>query len=144
MRRLTLNHLHCPATIPHPHPHLLLEMFSTLIIRDCGLNAHQSIIVSLKVTPSFPACTRDHSKDNQLPVPDSWAANDISMADSCLELFLLERISEGRIGITYAAHVISAIKSGSDVTSTLPEAVCLKFAKKQHCHSLACEAWFLW
>jgi hypothetical protein len=118
-------------------------MFSTLIIRDCGLNAHQPAIVSLKATPSFPACARDYVIDHQVPVPDSWAAKDISTADGCLELSLLERIAEGRIGVTYSARVIAATtESGSGVTSTLPEVVCLKFAKKQHCRSLAREAWF--
>jgi hypothetical protein len=51
--------------------------------------------------------------------------------------------SEGQIGVTYSARVISATtEGGSDVTSTLPEIVCLKFAKKQHLRSLAREAWF--
>jgi hypothetical protein len=118
-------------------------MFSTLIIRDCGLNAHQPqpVIVSLKATPSFPACARDYEIDHQVPVPDSWAAKDISTADGCLELCLLERIAEGRIGVTYSARVIAATTEGdSDATSALPEIVCLKFAKKQHCRSLAREA----
>jgi hypothetical protein len=85
---LGFNHFHSR----HRH-HLSLKMFSKLIIRDCGLNAHQSIVVSLKATPSFPACARDYEIDHQVPVPDSWAAKDISTADGCLELSLLERIA---------------------------------------------------
>jgi hypothetical protein len=87
--------------------------------------------VSLNATPSFPACARDYEIDYQIPVPDSWAAKDISTADGCLELSLFERIAEGRIGVTYSARVIATTtESGSDVTSALPEAICLKFAKK--------------
>ncbi|KIM48551.1 hypothetical protein M413DRAFT_404854, partial [Hebeloma cylindrosporum] len=47
------------------------------------------------------------------------------------------------MGVTYSAHIISATAGdGSDMTKTLPESVCLKFAKPQYSRSLAREAWF--
>jgi len=97
--------------------------------------------VSLKFTPSFPACAVEFN-NNPHPVPDSWAAKDVSTAQGTLELSLLARISKGRIGVTYSANVISATKYGFNITSTLPQSVCIKFAKPQHCRTLAREAWF--
>ncbi|KIM48547.1 hypothetical protein M413DRAFT_404837 [Hebeloma cylindrosporum] len=118
-------------------------MFSTLIIQGCALSASQvPITVSLKSTPSFPACAYDYVERPE-PVPDSWAARAVSPAKGTLEVSLLERISRGRIGIAYSARVISATTDdGSNVTNTLPEAICLKFAKLPYSRSLAREAWF--
>jgi hypothetical protein len=95
-------------------------MFSTLIIRDCALSASQILIsVSLKVATSFPACAYDYIK-NPHPVPDSWAARGISTVQGTLEVSLLARISEGRMGVAYSAHVISATVDGSSITNTFP------------------------
>ena len=118
-------------------------MFSTLTIRGCALSASRApITVSLKATSSFPACAYDYIEDPH-PVPDSWAARGVSTPQGTLKVSLLERISEGRMGVTYSAHVISATDDdGSDITKTLPESVCLKFTKPQYCRSLAREAWF--
>jgi len=99
------------------------------------------ITVALKATPSFPACSYDPKKDPP-PVPDLWAARDISAAQGTLEVSLLERISEGRMGVAYSANVISATTNDSDTTNTLPESVCLKFTKPLYSRSLAREAWF--
>jgi hypothetical protein len=119
-----------------------LEIFSTLIIRDCALSASQiPITVALKATASFPACSYDLKKDPP-PVPDSWSARDVSPAQGTLVVSLLERISEGCMGVAYSANVISATTNESDITSTLPESVCLKFTKPLHSRSLAREAWF--
>jgi len=94
-------------------------MFSTLIIRDCALSASKiPTTVVLKATPSFPACSYD-LKNDPPPVPDSWAARDVSAAQGTLEVSLLERISEGRMGVAYSAHVISATTDDSDITNTL-------------------------
>ena len=118
-------------------------MVSTLIVRNCALSASQvPITVSLKAVPTFPACAYDYI-ENPHPVPDSWAARGVSTAQGTLEVSLLARILEGRMGVTYSTHVISATASdGTDITNTFPESVCLKFAKPQHCRSLAREAWF--
>jgi hypothetical protein len=97
--------------------------------------------VSLKATPSFPACGYDYIK-NPHPVPDSWAARGVSTAQGTLEVSLSGRISEGRMGVTFSARIISATNNGTDVTNTLPGSICLKFAKPQHSRSLAREAWF--
>ena len=55
---------------------------------------------------------------------------------------LLARLSEGRMGVAYSAHVISATADGPSMTNTFPASVCLKFAKPPHSRSLAREAWF--
>ncbi|KAJ3509757.1 hypothetical protein NLJ89_g5050 [Agrocybe chaxingu] len=117
-------------------------MFSTLIITDCGRSARRlPLIVSLKATTSFPASSFDFD-ENPHPVGDSWAAKDTSALQGVLELSLIERISEGRIGVTYSARVVSVTYDRSSVANALPEIVCLKFAKKQYSRSLAREAWF--
>ena len=92
-------------------------------------------------TPSFPACSYDLKKDPP-PVPESWAARDVSAAQGTLEISLLERISKGCMGVAYSAHVIAATTDDLDITNTLPESVCLKFTKPLHSRSLAREAWF--
>jgi len=107
-------------------------VWSTLIVRNCALSASQvPITVTLKAAPSFPACAYDYVQ-NPHPVPDSWGARDVSTAQGTLEVSLVERISEGRIGVTYSTLVISATANdGSDITNTFPKSVCLKFAKPQ-------------
>ena len=111
---------------------LTFEMYSTLIIRDCALSASQiPITVFLKASPSFPACSYDFNKDAP-PVPDSWAARGVSAAQGTLEVSLLVRMSEDRMGIAYSAQVISATANdGSDITNTLPESVCQATALSQ-------------
>ncbi|EEB89893.1 hypothetical protein MPER_11964 [Moniliophthora perniciosa FA553] len=116
-------------------------MFSSLTIHDCGLERQNLVPICLDTAPSFPASPRALKKE-EYSVPDSWAAKDITLAEGHLELALLERISEGRMGVTYSARVVSATRSHVDVSASLPQVLCLKFARMQHCRSLAREAWF--
>ena len=99
--------------------------------------------MSLKAAASFPASAYE-SRKGAPSVPDSWATRGISTtAQGTLEVSLLERMSEGRMGVAYSAHVILVTTDdGSSIANTLPESVCLKFAKPQYCHSLPSEAWF--
>ncbi|EAU89061.1 protein kinase subdomain-containing protein PKL/ccin3 [Coprinopsis cinerea okayama7 len=116
-------------------------MFSTILIHNCGSIDGEPTTITLKASPSFPAALW-YQQDWERPVPATWAAKDVSGFDGTLEIKLVERISEGRIGITYVAQVISATQSGSDVRSTIPSTLCLKFAKPEFSRSLAREAWF--
>ncbi|RXW20926.1 hypothetical protein EST38_g4929 [Candolleomyces aberdarensis] len=115
-------------------------MFSTLLIHGCGHHSGEPTSFSFNVAPSFPGSSWE--QQTTLPAPETWASKDISEAEGCLELSLQNRISEGRIGVTFSALVVSATKGGKDVRPSLPESVCLKFAKQEFCRSLAREAWF--
>ncbi|EAU83810.1 protein kinase subdomain-containing protein PKL/ccin3 [Coprinopsis cinerea okayama7 len=116
-------------------------MFSTLLIHDCGTVDGEPITITLKVSPSFPGAVW-FQEDWEQPVPAAWGPKDNSDFDGTLAIRLVERISEGRIGVTYAPQVVSATRRGSDVKSTLPPTLCLKFAKLEFSRSLAREAWF--
>ena len=105
----------CVMNVLHTH-HWRLRI-------EC-LKGTYSVSVPLKAIPSFPVCAFDTRKKAR-PVPDSWAARDVSFAQGTLEISLLGRISKGWIGLAYSARVISATANGSDITDTLPESVCL-------------------
>ncbi|EAU81071.1 protein kinase subdomain-containing protein PKL/ccin3 [Coprinopsis cinerea okayama7 len=116
-------------------------MFSTLIINRCATVSGKSAAITLKVSPSYPSAIwfREHRGE---PAPESWNSKDVSNAEGTLELTLLDRIREGRVGVTYTAKVVAAMRSDVDVRPTLPETVCLKFAKQEFSRGLAREAWF--
>ncbi|KAH6903226.1 protein kinase subdomain-containing protein PKL/ccin3 [Coprinopsis sp. MPI-PUGE-AT-0042] len=114
-------------------------LFSTLVINDCRHPSGSSL--SLKPTLSFPAPPYT-LEDQDKPLPASRVPKDPSRAEGCLELRLLDFIAEGRISTVYAATVVSATHQGIDITSTMPKKVCIKFAKKHSCRSLARDAWF--
>lgn len=116
--------------------------FSSVIIRGSALHGQNPIELHLRASPAFPACAAAYYEHDRHPVPDSWAARDVSGAEGTLELNLANRISEGRIGVTYTAQVVSAFVGGADVSTSLPAELCLKFAKVQYGRSLAREAWF--
>ncbi|EAU85077.1 protein kinase subdomain-containing protein PKL/ccin3 [Coprinopsis cinerea okayama7 len=115
-------------------------MFSTLVIHDCGTVDGELITVTLKASPSFPGAVW-YQEDWDQPVPATWGPKDVSAFDETLELRLVGRISEGRIGVAYIAKVVSATRNGADVRTTLPPTLCLKFAKPEFSRSLAREAW---
>ncbi|KAG2008037.1 protein kinase subdomain-containing protein PKL/ccin3 [Coprinopsis cinerea AmutBmut pab1-1] len=117
------------------------QMFSTLLIHDCGTADGYLITITLKASPSFPGGIW-YKEDWHEPVPATSAPKDVSNLDGTLELRLVRRISEGRIGVTYVAEVVSATRKCTDVRSTLPPTLCLKFAKPEFSRSLAREAWF--
>ncbi|KAH6903227.1 hypothetical protein BKA70DRAFT_1514958 [Coprinopsis sp. MPI-PUGE-AT-0042] len=114
--------------------------FATVVIHDMQASGSFHSLV-LKPSASFPAAPY-RVEDKGKPLPPSWDAKDISSAEGHLELRLLERLAEGRIGTVYSAAVVAATRGGIDITSTLPPKLCLKFAKKQFCRSLARDAWF--
>ncbi|KAG2009565.1 protein kinase subdomain-containing protein PKL/ccin3 [Coprinopsis cinerea AmutBmut pab1-1] len=118
-------------------------MFSSLIIHDCGTIDGEPISVTLRASPSFP-CAVWFQQDWQQPVPATWVAKEISGFDGTLEVKLVERISEGRIGVAYIAQVLSATQQGTDIQATIPPTLCLKFAKPEFSRSLARlgDAWF--
>ncbi|EAU87250.2 protein kinase subdomain-containing protein PKL/ccin3 [Coprinopsis cinerea okayama7 len=99
--------------------------------------------MTLRASPSFPGAVW-FQQDRAQPAPATWGPKDPSNFDGTLELCLVERISEGRIGVTYTAGVLSAVSlNGRDVRSSLPSTtLCLKFAKPEFSRSLAREAWF--
>ncbi|KAF5317791.1 hypothetical protein D9619_012651 [Psilocybe cf. subviscida] len=114
-------------------------MFATVTVHNCVAGVSNSVV--LRVTPSYPAPAY-YPKEN-CPVPRSWGRKKPSLSHGNLEVTLRERISEGRIGVVYSARVEKATTGeGVDITSSLPNIVCLKFAKQHHCRSLAREAWF--
>ncbi|KAF5317704.1 hypothetical protein D9619_012648 [Psilocybe cf. subviscida] len=115
-------------------------MFATVTVHNCITGGTKS--VHLPVSTSYPAPAY-YPKDKGRHVPSSWGRKKPSLSHGNLEVTLLERKSEGRIGVVYRAHVEKATTGeGVDITSSLPATVCLKFAKQHHCRSLAREAWF--
>ncbi|EAU90700.2 protein kinase subdomain-containing protein PKL/ccin3 [Coprinopsis cinerea okayama7 len=116
-------------------------MFSTLLINNCATVGGKSTTISLEVSPSHPSAIW-YRKHRGEPAPVNWNSKKVAEGEGELELTLLERISEGRIGVTYVAKVDSAMRGDVDLRAMLPEKVCLKFAKPEFCRSLAREAWF--
>ncbi|KAH6903236.1 hypothetical protein BKA70DRAFT_1194650 [Coprinopsis sp. MPI-PUGE-AT-0042] len=120
-----------------------LPPFATIIIHDCRSpsDSDSSPPLMLKPSVTFPAAPYK-IKDKDKALPPSWDAKDITSAEGSLELRLLERLAEGRIGTVYPATILAATRGGVDITPTLPQNLCLKFAKKEFCRSLARDAWF--
>jgi hypothetical protein len=118
--------------------HLESATFATVVIHT----SHAGQPLVLKASVSFPAVPY-RIQDKDKPLPPSWNAKDSSSAEGHLELRLFERLGEGRISTVYSATVLSARQGGGiDITSSLPQKLCLKFAKKEFCRSLARDAWF--
>lgn len=116
--------------------------FYTLVINDCrGTTGGGSCQLLLKAALSFPAPPYALAEKHK-PLTDSWFPKDLSCTEGRLELRLLEFIAEGRISTVYSASVVSATHEGVDITNTMPEKLCIKFAKKHSCRSLARDAWF--
>ncbi|EAU87287.2 protein kinase subdomain-containing protein PKL/ccin3 [Coprinopsis cinerea okayama7 len=100
-------------------------MFSTLLIHDCVVgDGARTTSITLRPSPSFPGAVW-FQQDRAQPAPATWGPKDPSNFDGTLELSLVERISEGRIGVTYAADVVSAVTAAPEFS-----------------RSLAREAWF--
>ncbi|KAG5640787.1 hypothetical protein DXG03_007192 [Asterophora parasitica] len=118
--------------------------FSTITIHDCVLENGDSVPVVVEASPSFPArrYTDDYT-DPPPPTVKTWAARPILLDGSSLDVSLMGLIGEGRIGMTYSARINSARDAtGLDVTDSVPQEICLKFAKPPYVRSLAREAWF--
>ncbi|KAG2006750.1 protein kinase subdomain-containing protein PKL/ccin3 [Coprinopsis cinerea AmutBmut pab1-1] len=115
-------------------------MFSTLLIHNCATIGGRSTTITLKVSPSFPGAIWFRERRGE-PAPETWDSKDVSKANGTLELSLLGRIAEGRIGVTYIAKVVSATHAPLVPQARLPDTVCLKFAKPKFSRSLAREAW---
>ncbi|KAG2003759.1 protein kinase subdomain-containing protein PKL/ccin3 [Coprinopsis cinerea AmutBmut pab1-1] len=141
---LNLNHIQATASILVHIVHTLqraLEMFSTLLINHCATVGGKPATVTFNASPSYPSAIWDRQRRGE-PAPKTWNSKDVSKFEGTLELTLLERISEGRIGVTYVAKITSATQGNTDHRAKLPETVCLKFAKPEFSRSLAREAWF--
>ncbi|EFI27581.1 protein kinase subdomain-containing protein PKL/ccin3 [Coprinopsis cinerea okayama7 len=82
-------------------------MFSTLLIHTCGTIGGRSTTITLKVSPSFPGAIWFRERRGE-PAPKTWDSKDVSKANGTLELSLLGRIAEGRIGVTHIAKVVSS------------------------------------
>ncbi|KAG2012248.1 protein kinase subdomain-containing protein PKL/ccin3 [Coprinopsis cinerea AmutBmut pab1-1] len=118
-----------------------MQQFAKLRINNCAIVDGKPTAITLEVSPSHPGAIWYRERRGG-PPPPNWNSTDISDAEGELELTLLDRISEGRIGITYVAKVVSAKRGNVDLRATLPETVCIKFAKPEFCRGLAREAWF--
>ncbi|EAU81215.2 protein kinase subdomain-containing protein PKL/ccin3 [Coprinopsis cinerea okayama7 len=105
-------------------------MFSTLLIHTCGTIGGRSTTITLKVSPSFPGAIWFRERRGE-PAPKTWDSKDVSKANGTLELSLLGRIAEGRIGVTHIAKVVSVTHGPLDPQARLPDTVCLKFAKPE-------------
>lgn len=116
-------------------------MFSTISLHSSVLGDESKTVI-MHISTSYPAPAY-YPKNQNRHVPRSWGRKKPSLSHGNLDVTLVERVSEGRIGVVYRAHVNRATTGeGIDVTSSLPTLVCLKFAKQHHCRSLAREAWF--
>lgn len=87
------------------------------------------------------------SDDECLTENEGWDALPLPQDKSHLEIELTERISHGRIGITYRARlqrILDRIGSSPITCSSLqsPPEFCVKLVKPQFIRSLAREAWF--
>ncbi|KAJ8469621.1 hypothetical protein ONZ45_g16835 [Pleurotus djamor] len=72
-----------------------------------------------------------------------WSPRPLPQDDSYLEVTLVDFVAEGRIGVTYTAHVNAAKDgNGKDMQNLIGKQVVVKFAKPQFARSLAREAWF--
>ncbi|KAG5641256.1 hypothetical protein DXG03_005650 [Asterophora parasitica] len=118
-----------------------MHTFSSITIHNCILENGVSIPVTLAASPSSPG--RRYTDDYDDPPPPTvktWAARPVPIDGSSLDVSLTGLIGEGRIGMTYSARVNA---TGDNVTpGTVPQEICLKFAKPQYVRSLAREAWF--
>jgi len=113
-------------------------MFSSLTIHGCKKDSSP---ITLPATSSFPASVIMQERIGE-PAPASWDPHDVSEECGALEVRLLDKISEGRIGAVYSAQVLSVRDSdGANITSKFPGTLCLKFAKPPCGRSLAREAW---
>ncbi|KAF5317696.1 hypothetical protein D9619_012646 [Psilocybe cf. subviscida] len=114
--------------------------FTSVTLHNCVNGATLKPLL-LDITPSYPAPAY-YPAEQARHVPGSWARQNRPTVEGNLGITLLHRISEGRIGVVYLARVEKALRDGIDITSSLPETLCVKFAKQHHCRSLAREAWF--
>lgn len=130
-------------TVPH---HQSYSAFSSLSIRGI-LSGPGSDAFKLDRAESFPSNRMIISDDECSTENEGWDPLPLPQDKSHLEIELKERISHGRIGITYRAQlqlILDEIGGSPMTCSSLqsPQEFCVKLVKPQFIRSLAREAWF--
>ncbi|KAE9397209.1 hypothetical protein BT96DRAFT_77803 [Gymnopus androsaceus JB14] len=125
-----------------------LTFFSSITLH--GLNSSKGpSLIHLIRNQSFPAKRYASDLKGTGPEGDShqWDALSPLVGRLHADLEITEQLSEGRIGMVFAARLVSLRRSVHDETVLahslpLPSQFCVKLAKPEYIRSLAREAWF--
>ncbi|KAJ8517819.1 hypothetical protein ONZ45_g5064 [Pleurotus djamor] len=119
-----------------------MSSFAHISIRNCASANDSPFPLRLSAIKSFPASRYTFTSYGAALKAD-WSPRPLPQDDSYLEVTLVDFVAEGRIGVTYTAHVNAAKDgNGKDMQNLIGKQVVVKFAKPQFARSLAREAWF--
>ncbi|KAF9069018.1 hypothetical protein BDP27DRAFT_1448048 [Rhodocollybia butyracea] len=125
------------------------NFFSSVILHGLASTNNVAHSIHLTRTQSFPA--KRYAYDTKSPGPvgshKDWDALSPLVGQLHADLEITEQLSEGRIGLVFAARLVSLRQSLHDEPLTihsvpLPSQFCVKLVKPEYIRSLAREAWF--